>query len=287
MLIDIHVHLGRVLRNDRPVRAEDLIAKMDECGIDKAVLLPLDATPEGNMFFFTTEQALEVYTRYPERIIPFCKVDPRQGNNSPQTDFSWLLEEYKERGCRGVGELTANLYIDDPRVKNLFKQCGKAGLPVLFHLADRIGGVYGLVDDLHLPRLEATLKEFPETIFIGHAMSFWSEISADVDEKTRGGYPKGPVKPGRLWELLDKYENLYGDLSAGSGYNAITRDSERGYEFLERFQDKLLFGTDFCHIGQELPIVNFMRDSFKEGKISEAAYEKITHKNAERLLGLV
>ena len=44
----------------------------------------------------------------------------------------------------------------------------------------------------------------------------------EVDPSTRGGYPKGPIhKPGRVAELLSKYDNLYGDLSAGSGYNAI------------------------------------------------------------------
>lgn len=286
MFIDVHTHLGRIARHDPMVTAEDLIATMDKYRIDKAVLLPLDSTPEGNMFTFTNEQALDVYAKYPDRIIPFCKLDPRQGNNSPTTDFSWILEEYKELGCKGVGEITANIYIDDPRAKNFFKACGVAGMPVLFHLAEKFEGVYGLVDDIYLPRLENILKEFPDTILIGHAMSFWSEISADVNEKTRAGYPKGPVEPGRLWELLEKYDNLYGDISAGSGYNAITRDPDMGYEFLDKFQDKLLFGTDYCHVGQELPIVDFMRTSYEEGKISQSAYDKITHKNAQRILGL-
>jgi hypothetical protein len=116
-------------------------------------------------------------------------------------------------------------------------------------------------------------------------MSFWAEISTDVTEETRGGYPKGLIKsPGRLQELLRKYDNLYGDLSAGSGFNAITRDPEYGYKFLEEFQDKLLFGTDFCHHNQEVPIVDYIKSVLNDGKISRAAYEKITHINAEKLL---
>lgn len=286
-MIDIHTHLGRLIREDTFVSAEELIDNMNKWGVERAVVLPLDATPEGSTFWFTTEQVLEVYERYPDRIIPFCKLDPRQINNSPYTDFSWILEEYKARGCRGVGEITANLYIDDPMVKNLFAQCGNAGMPVLFHLVDRIGAPYGLVDDIYLPRLERVLIELPQTIFIGHAMAFWSEISADVDDSTRGGYPKGPIKsPGRLQTLLRKYPNLYGDLSAGSGFNALTRDPSYGYEFLEEFQDKLLFGTDFCHHNQEVPIVDFIKNAFREGKISQEAYDKITRKNAQRILGL-
>jgi len=286
-MIDIHTHLGRILREDVPVTAEELIENMDKWGVEKAVVLPLDATPEGSTFWFTTEQVIDVYRKYPERIIPFCKLDPRQINNSPNTDFTWILKEYKDLGCKGVGEITANLYIDDPMVINLFRQCGDMEMPVLFHLVDRIGAPYGLVDDIYLPRLEKVLKELPKTIFIGHAMSFWAEISSDVDEKTRGGYPKGPIKsPGRLQELLKKYDNLYGDLSAGSGFNAITRDPEYGYKFLEEFQDKLLFGTDFCHHNQEVPIVDYIKNALKEGKISEMAYKKITRLNAERILKL-
>lgn len=286
-MIDIHTHLGRLLREDVPVTAEELIENMDRWGVEKAVVLPLDATPEGSTFWFTTQQVIEVYRRYPDRIIPFCKLDPRQINNSPKTDFIWILQEYKDLGCRGVGEITANLYIDDPMVLNLFAQCGELEMPVLFHLVDRIGAPYGLVDDIYLPRLERALRELPKTIFIGHAMSFWAEISADVSEDTRGGYPKGPVKaPGRLQELLKKYDNLYGDLSAGSGFNAITRDPEYGYKFLEEFQDKLLFGTDFCHHNQEVPIVNYIKNALECGKISKTAYEKITHLNAEKLLKL-
>ncbi len=287
MIIDIHTHLGRITRQDIPVTVEELIDNMDRWEVDKAVVLPLCATPEGSTFWFTTEQVLEAHKRYPDRIIPFCKLDPRQIDNSPKTDFSWILQEYKDQGCSGVGEITANLYINNPMVVNLFSQCGEADMPVLFHLVERIGAQYGLVDDIYLPRLEKVLKELPGTVFIGHAMSFWAEISADVAEKTRGGYPKGPVKsPGRLQELLTNYDNLYGDLSAGSGFNAITRDPEYGYKFLEEFQDKLLFGTDFCHHNQEVPIVDYIKSALKEGKISNTAYEKITHINAEKLLGL-
>jgi uncharacterized protein len=160
-------------------------------------------------------------------------------------------------------------------------------MPVLFHLVDRIGGTYGLVDDIYLPRLEKVLKAVPETIFVGHAMAFWAEISAIVDDKLRGGYPKGNIrKPGRLQELLDRYPNLYGDLSAGSGFNAISRDYDNGIEFLERYQDKLLFGTDICRHGQEALIADYLKTLLKDGKLSTVAYDKITYINAERILKL-
>jgi predicted TIM-barrel fold metal-dependent hydrolase len=58
-------------------------------------------------------------------------------------------------------------------------------------------------------------------------------------------YPKGPVTPGGLTDrYLSDYPNLYGDLSAGSGLNALTRDEDFTRDFLARHQDRLLFGSD-------------------------------------------
>jgi predicted TIM-barrel fold metal-dependent hydrolase len=37
---------------------------------------------------------------------------------------------------------------------------------------------------------------------------------------------------------------MYGDLSAGSGLNALTRDEDHSRDFLQRHQDKLLYGSD-------------------------------------------
>ncbi|MCK9266313.1 amidohydrolase [bacterium] len=285
-MIDIHSHILAVW-NRKPFTEEDLLKRMDTLGIEKSVLLPLGESPENNFFPYRTEEVIKSYKRHPDRFIPFCCVDPRSGNNSPDTDFSWILNFYKDAGCKGFGELTPNLYIDDPFCINLFKQCGKIGFPVLFHLYREFGGFYGLVDSPGLPRFEKVLRECPETIFIGHAMAFWDEISGDINLDKRDEYPVGPVKsPGKIEILMRKYPNLYGDLSAGSGYNAITRDREFGYKFVEEFQDKLLLGTDLCHQEPDIPekIINYFKDNLKEGKISKEAYSKITGANAKKIL---
>jgi predicted TIM-barrel fold metal-dependent hydrolase len=53
------------------------------------------------------------------------------------------------------------------------------------------------------------------------------------------------VRPGGLTDrLLGEHPNLYADLSAGSGLNALTRDEEFTRGFLHRHQDKVLFGSD-------------------------------------------
>jgi hypothetical protein len=58
-------------------------------------------------------------------------------------------------------------------------------------------------------------------------------------------YPKGPITPGGITErYLADYPNMFADLSAGSGLNALTRDPSFTPGFFERHQDKLLYGSD-------------------------------------------
>jgi len=290
MFIDIHTHVTLRKSPTRPdgtinTTAEELIPMLDAAGIDKAILLPL-ISPEHMVQQMTTDDILDVTAKYPDRFIPFCNIDPRGITNSPAADFMPLLQYYKSQGCKGIGEMTANLPFDDPRVENLFAQVEKAEIPFLFHIGPRSGGCYGLIDELGLPKLEGALKKFPKLVFIGHSQPFWSHISADVTEQTLNGYPKGKVIPGRVVELMRKYPTLYGDLSAGSGFNAVARDPEFGYQFMEEFQDRLLFGTDICRPGQDTPLVPYLLQAHDDGLISDQAFEKITWQNANKLLGL-
>ncbi len=232
------------------------------------------------------QKSYELTTKYPDLLDWFCYIDPRIGSNSAETDFSPYLEKYKKMGAKGLGEIFANIYFDDPRVENLLSYCEKYDMPILFHLSPSVGGPYGIVDDLGLPRLEKMLKKFPNLKFIGHSQLFWSEISSDVTEEIRNDYPTGPVIPGRIVELLRKYPNLYADLSANSGYTAISRDPDFGYSFLEEFQDRLMYGTDYLIPRGGINLTKFLDDAVAKGHISKVAYEKIIGKNAIELLNI-
>ena len=290
MLIDIHVHTAR---NDGPLRhgggryptPDELLAMMDARGIDVAAVLCV-VSPECRYRFVTPEHVLDICREHPSRLIPFAGLDPRMLNHSASADFRPLLAHYRDAGCRGIGEYIPNLPLDHPLNMNLFGQVAQSGLPLTFHLATRRGGCYGCIDQLGLPRLERVLQTFPELILLGHSQPFWSEIGSDVTSGTRGGYPAGPVRPGRVVELMRRYPNLHGDLSAHSGYNALTRDPEFGYDFLEEFQDRLLFGTDLAHVTQDTPIVDYFQRLRDERRIDPTAWDKIASQNAARLLHL-
>ena len=294
MLIDIHVHACRP-RHPALTRSngtfyptpETLIRMLDEHGIDKALLMGT-VSPECRYTIVPTEELLAIAADWPERIIPCCSIDPRWLTNSPTADFRKILETYRNLGCRAVGEYIPNIPFDDPLNLNFFKHVEAAGLPLTFHIGPTLGACYGCYDEPGLPRLETVLRQFPDLIFLGHSQPFWAEIGSNIlDEKgNRISYPKGPVTPGRLVELFRNYPNLYGDLSAGSGFNAISRDPEFGLAFLEEFQDRLCFGTDIANVPQELHIVPYFERLKREGLLAPEAFEKITWKNADRVLHL-
>jgi len=293
MLIDIHVHCAqpRHPKLTRPNGShypdpETLIKMLDDAGIDKAAVMST-VNPEWRYTIVTPEEVLEICAQYPSRLIPFCNIDPRYLTNDASANFTPLLEAYRDLGCKGVGECIPNLPFDHPMCLNFFKHVENAGLPLTFHIGPKAGSCYGFIDDVGLPRLEKVLAAFPKLNFLGHSQPFWAEISTDVIQNgERVSYPKGPVTPGRIVDLMRQYPNLLGDLSAGSGHNAISRDLEFGCAFMEEFQDRLFFGTDIANVPQKLPIVGYFQRLKDEALISEAAHEKITWRNANRLLGL-
>ena len=297
MIIDMHAHLGdhRTPANmhRQPITIEDLIARLDEQGIDWAVLLPWPPSPEGAQFPWLFQPQPDIVSqiragrRYPHRIIPFGNADPRWGSNTDRTDFSWLFERFVEMGCVGIGEIGANLPYDDPRVVNLFRQCGEWQFPVTVHATGVGAGQYGLMDEPGSPHLLNLVRQAPDTVIIEHGPGFWAQISADATPADLLGYPKGAIRgEGMVQKLLRDFPNLFADISAHSGFNALTRDPEYGVRFLNEFQDKLLFGTDVCFADAEgrLPHLNWLKERLAAGDISQEVYDKITYRNALKVL---
>lgn len=290
MFIDIHAHLVEepvCPRFGKPAFATPgyLLKRHDALGIEKAVILPL-VNVETSICCQSNEEALRIARKHPGRFIPFCNIDPRMNGNSYRTNLLEVMLHYRDKGCKGIGEICANLRFLDPKVQNLFASAERAGLPVLFHISPFEGYSYGLVDDAGLPGLEECLRRFPTLPFLGHSQAFWCEIGTYSGSDPRFGYPKGPVTEGRIAKLMRTYGNLYGDLSAGSGSNALTRDRGYAVKFLNEFQDRLLFGTDICAPDTPTPLVDFLLELRADGSLPEDAFQKIAHLNARKLLKL-
>ena len=273
----MHVHIGGVRKGaTRPLKVEELLKWMNASDVAQACVLPL-VSPESFPNPVSTEYVLEQTQPYRDRLIPFCSIDPRNTWYGSGTALTGQLERYKDKGARGFGEHKPGLEITDRRNLAVFAGCQASGLPVLFHLDSRRN-----VDVPGLPGLRSVLKAFPQAIFIGHATGFWNSISGG-SSVSLSRYQKGKVEPGgALDRLMDEFPGLYGDLSAFSAFNAISRDPDFGREFLIRRADRMLFGTDFLTPDQEIPQLDFYRRLDLPAQVQQ----KIFRDNARRVLKL-
>ncbi|MBR5307797.1 MAG: amidohydrolase family protein [Clostridia bacterium] len=288
--IDIHVHTsmwenaqinqGVVLAS--PEQLKESYAELD---VDKAFLLPL-ISPEWRFCAQTNEEIEFLANKYSDTFYWFCNVDPRMGKNSASTDLSAIIMHYKSRGAKGVGEVTANLRFDDPLMDNLFYHCEMCDMPVTIHIAPKKYDYYGIIDELGLPGLEKMLKKHPKLKVFGHSQCFWSHISADVTEESMSDYPVGKVTEGALVRLMRECPNLYCDVSAMSGYNALSRDNDFAYKFIEEFGDRMFYGTDICRAYQKTYLAGWLDKAYEDGCISYDNYRSICRGNAIRVLNL-
>lgn len=288
MFIDVHAHcrLKSSPIGGRKVFLEpdQLLHVCDEYAIDKAIILPI-VSPEHYLPQSVEEVAL-IVSQHPDRLTFFCNLDPRACGNSAFAPLDEILEYYIELGCVGVGEVLPSLDILDPRMQNLFSCVEKASLPLTFDLSPVHSGAYGIYDEAGLPGLEESLKRFPELKFIGHSSPFWAELGVLRNQFDRFGNPDYPVgEKGRVFELMRRYHNLYVDLSAPSGENAMLRDQSNAVEFLNEFQDRIMFGTDICIFGQKLKTAEFLISLRETGQIADIVFEKIATGNAKKLFG--
>jgi hypothetical protein len=276
--IDMHTHLGQTWNSRELLTAEFLLGWMDAHHVGQAIVLPL-VSPEASSYPLTSDFVLAQTEPYRDRLIPFCSVDPRTSYKGGHAGLVDIFKRYQDAGAKGCGEHKPGVAFDDPRNMAIFAACGEVSLPLLFHLDNRRN-----TDKPGLPGLEKVLQENPDCVFIGHGPGWWASISGGVTQNELSGYPKGKVAPGgAIDRLMEKYPNIFGELSAGSGANSISRDLEFGREFLIRRQDRVLFGTDFLSPGQEV----FQFELFEQQlDLPLEVRKKICHDNARKLLGM-
>lgn len=297
MIVDFHAHAYR-----RPTpfvtrfpTVEEVLRRYDAEGIDMGVLLPVVSPeiylPQAN------EDILDMAARYPDRIIPWCNVDPRALTHSADAPLDRVLRHYRDLGCKGVGEVMLNVPLLDPQVQNLFRHAQDVGLPVTFDGSDRVGGDFGLFDEPGLPQLERTLRRFPNLTLIGHGPIFWCELGrlptgavrkpAFLPDGSQEAWtpPAGPIREeGVVARLLRAYPNLHGELSDAAPY--LAADPDYAGRFLNEFSDRLLMGTDYCCVGMPFASWDLLRAWRRDGRLSAEVFDRVAGGNARRLLKL-
>jgi predicted TIM-barrel fold metal-dependent hydrolase len=133
---------------------------------------------------------------------------------------------------------------------------------------------------LDFASLELTLRDFPGVNFIGHGPLFWEHVSTrETGESTSNMLHVGATRGGgTTYRLLRDYPNLYADVSAVSGFKALSSDRTFARELLSEFNHKFLLGTDNVMLGQERLLNALGLDSRALGRIcGENAYSLTAH----------
>lgn len=220
-VIDCHFH-------PRPTLAANL-AHINGSGCRAAYLLSRLASVEDVKRFLNQEP-----TRFP--------------GYSASTDVSApdaikLLTAAVKGGAHGFGEIKYHVACDGPEMRSLYAAAAELSVPVTIHFQEVPHTPTEGVFNTGFKRFNKMLEAFPKTTFVGHCDAFWANVSADYANDS--DYPRTPIVRGGITDKwLSDYPNLYGDMSANSGNNALTRDPSFTADFLKRHRTKLFFGSD-------------------------------------------
>lgn len=289
MIIDAHSHPDWHGHN-----MDKTIANMDQFRIDKTWLLTWESPRDEYNWHFgyaTPSQilgtkhgpipfcrALSYVERAPDRFVLGYAPDPREPEAIDKLQAG--VEIYGVRVC---GELKLRMMYDNRDAIRMFKFCGEKKLPVTIHIDYEFdsGSKYPRPNYWYgggIDAFERAIRQCPETIFLGHAPGYWAHISGD-DRYDKESYPDGPVEPGgKVPEMLRNYPNLYCDLSAGSARIALSRDPVHAKEFIDEFQDRLLYARD-CFDNKHQEFINSL-------DLSQEILDKIYYQNALKLVPL-
>ena len=266
-IIDIHQHTHYSGRSDA-----ELIAHQRTMGITQTVLLPAGSRYGLAVDAGGNDTVVAIARQYPKEYVFFA-------NELPDiAQARAVLQKYLNMGAKGIGEQKFPIEADSAPIDLVAEIAHYYDVPVLLHFEF---GTY----NLGFERFHKVLERFPQVNFIGHAQTWWGNIDRSLDPRVM--YPKTPVTPGGLTDRwLSDYPNMYGDMSAGSGLNALLRDEEHARGFLKRHQDKLLYGSDCsdrdgqgdkCSGSQQIAAIRRLAPDAQ-------AIRKIFYGNAARLL---
>ncbi len=236
-VIDIHQHLGY---SGRP--GDVLLAHQHAMGISQTILLPAGRPANTPATHQGQANGLQAQCLGNEACYQFTKAHRRRflsgANDVPDlADAVKEIEKYLKLGGVVIGEQKFGVECDSAEMQKIYQLAADYRVPVLMHWQH---GTY----NYGFERFYRMLQKYPQTTFIGHAQTWWANIDRNHKDQSVL-YPKGPVTPGGLTDrYLSDYPNIFGDLSAGSGLNALTRDEDHARDFLQRHQDKLLYGSD-------------------------------------------
>jgi predicted TIM-barrel fold metal-dependent hydrolase len=281
-IIDIHQHT-----NYRDRENAVLLAHQRAMGVTQTILLPAGTSVNrpstgdgkfnglGGVRVGGNESALEMVRQHPKEFL----FGANEVTDLPEARAE--IEKYLKLGAVIIAEQKFHVECDSAESQILYALAAEYRVPILLHFQH---GTY----NMGFERFHTMLAKHPKTVFIGHAQTMWANIDKNYADPTVL-YPKGGVTAGGLTDhYLSDYPNMFADMSAGSGLNALTRDEEHARGFLERHQDKILYGSDCLdHFGRGAECQGAQTiAAIRKLAPSKAIERKILFENAKKLFRL-
>ena len=274
-VVDFHTHLGfRAVSKGGVAQGEamkfrapaaELLAVMDKVNLRTMVNLT------GGVGSGLAESIKQYQAAHPGRFVTFT--EPRFADiNAPGYPKAQADDIAKAHaaGARGLKVLkTLGLYlreqvtsgplvkVDDRRFDPMWEACGALGIPVAIHVSDP--EAFFLPTDRFNERFEE-LNNHPDWSFHGKDFPSNREI-LEARNRVFARHPKTTFVAlhvghnaedlGYVSECLEKFPNMH--LEIGARVGELGRQPRTSRRFFDRYQDRILFGTDAVPHGTQTP----------------------------------
>ncbi|MCL2421798.1 MAG: amidohydrolase family protein, partial [Defluviitaleaceae bacterium] len=256
-VFDAHIHIGALqMHGDRqePKDLGAIIQGLKDAGVFGVVSL--------KMFWDQPlKQHLEYLKGYEDFVHTFASVDVTRLEEPGFAAYADnLLKEFKSMGIRGL-KFWKNIgctikdskghyiRVDDDRLQPIWEAAAKYDMLVLFHIADP-KSFFTPVDEKN--EFYESLCENPDWSFYGEGRFSFEELMQQQDNlltknpNTTFVIPHfGSNAEDLAWvgAQLDKHPNMHIDIAAR--LNLLGRQPYTAREFFIKYQDRILFGTDY------------------------------------------
>ena len=236
---------------------EDLIAGMDEDGVDLSVVLNIGWVSH-ELCVRTNDCILDSMSRYPGRLVGFCAIQPRAGEAAVAE-----IERCARAGAKGIGELRSDIQgfdlTDAETMGPIVEAAVKNNLLFLTHSSEPVGHQYAGKGSITPDILYAFVTSYPN---LKTVCAHWG-----------GGLPFYALMP----EVGKALANVYFDTAA-----TVFLYRPEIFEQISHIvgSDKILFGTDYPLMRQSRVITQV-----QSSRLSEEDKTKILGGNAQSLLG--
>jgi predicted TIM-barrel fold metal-dependent hydrolase len=274
-LIDIHTHLSVSTKSEAGV---ELAAERQYLGTPQEVLQVIERKNIRAMVNLTggyekglADTVARYDHAYPGRFYTFTEPSYERFK---EPDYPKLqaqaIEQAHRDGARGLKILkTLGLYlrenitsgtlvkIDDPRFDPMWEACAQLNIPVAIHVSDPIA--FFTPTDRFNERYEE-LNNHPDWSFYGGDFPSNEELLA-ARNRVMARHPRAQfvvLHVGNFAEdlenvsdNLDRYPNMFVDIAARIG--ELGRQPRTARIFFDKYQDRILFGTDATPHGDDYP----------------------------------